>query len=400
MGNELMTVQQTAMTNVNALLKQWKGFDGIVVGNETYLEIPPPTGFINSAEVVNINPDMRFREVYLQKGGQLALTAVGLKKLGKAMGIRFGPGKIVERRRDKDGNTVWIIFESQACCRQLDGQFAWSTQCYEIDLGIKRKWCVNTQEKNIKYWRSGAPGAAAKAPPEYKICKSEPEVAEWVAEVVALEMLQIEANALTRAITGSQTRCIRDLGPFQPTYLPEQLAKPFLVPKIVPYFDPINPMDRAFALEQTKQPMMMYPEPAKPVLPTHETTPQIELQAPPIAIPPPSPRPELNLPSEQELIEIDEAMDAAGDDPPLPDPDMQIDPAVIRNETAMMDFDSCDDEEKLKAVDQQIKMKQWAGHLSKLLSTFTPSELKIFYMMLVKLPMPESTQTQMPWSNS
>jgi hypothetical protein len=172
------------------------------------------------------------------------------------------------------------------------------------------------------------------------------------------------------------------------------------VPKIVPYFDPINPMDRAFALEQTKQPMMMYPEPAKPVLPTHETTPQIELQAPPIAIPPPSPRPELNLPSEQELIEIDEAMDAAGDDPPLPDPDMQIDPAVIRNETAMMDFDSCDDEEKLKAVDQQIKMKQWAGHLSKLLSTFTPSELKIFYMMLVKLPMPESTQTQMPWSNS
>lgn len=397
MGNELM-IQERQIVALNEKLKKFKEMDAIVVGNETYVEIPPPTGFIYSWEVVNICNDPRFGEVYIQKGGKLSLTSPALRKLGKAMGIRFGPGEVVERRWDEASVLVSVIFRSHACVRGLDGQYSWSQMDYEFDVTKRRTECVNTQRKNIKYWMSGAPGASAKAPPEFKACRNETEVEAWINEVVRLEMVQIEKNALVRAQTGSQLRCIRDLGNFHGTYMPEQLEKPFLVPKLVVYFDPINPLDRAFALEQTKVPMMMFPqEPAK--IPAPLPTPQIaaiEAQAPPPDVLPPIPaRAELNLPNQEELREIDEAMEPSYTETSITDQEMQLSPI----ETAMLDFEACDASDKIRTVQEQIKKKEWSGKLTKNIDNFTPNELKNFYMMLLKIIKPEPAQSALPWSD-
>jgi hypothetical protein len=416
MTNEL-TIQNKQMDVVNDVLKKFKDMGGNIVGNETYLSAPPPVGFINSYEVVNICSDPRFKEVYPQKGGGLSLTAVGLKKLGKAMGIRFGPGKVVERIKDSEGNTASIIFRSIACCRGLDGQFSWSQMDYEFDVTKRRQECENTQNKNMKYWTSNAPGASAKAPPEFKICKSPDEQLSWRNEVVRLEMLQIEKNALTRAQTGSMTRCIRDLGAFPSTYIAEQLNTPFLVPKVVVYFDPVNPMDRAFALEQTKVPMMMFsqelPKQADEKLtkvsitPTTVLSPQLaalEAQAPEVEIRADrtlsepvvtQTKPATNLPNEAELREIDDAIEPHFVESEMQDQDMQL----SQEEQAMMDFEACETREQVLAIQELTHRKKWGGKLNKKFEDFTPIELKNFHLMLVKLPMPEEAQPSLPWSS-
>jgi hypothetical protein len=396
-----LTIQDKQMGVVNDVLKQFKEMGGNIVGNETYLSVPPPVGFINSYEVVNICKDPRYKEVYPQNGGGLSLTAVGLKKLGKAMGIRFGPGEVVERLRDSEGNTLSIIFRSVACCRGLDGQFSWSRMDYEFDVTKRRQECENTQDKNMKYWNAKSQGSWDKAPPDFKICKTQEEQLQWRNDVVRIEMLQIEKNALTRAQTGSQTRCIRDLGAFPSTYLPEQLDTPFLVPKVVVYFDPVNPMDRAFALEQTKVPMMMFEQPRPQ--PTTSQVAAIEAQAPPlklppVTLPPPKEKPATNLPSETELVEIEEAMvETQFVESAVQDQEMQMSPM----DNAEADFLSMAPEEQVTCIQQLIIKKKWSGNLNKTVAQFTAPEKKNFFLMLWKLETTkeEGAQAKLPWSN-
>lgn len=394
MPNDL-TIQRQQITIVNDILKQFKEMDGNIVGNETYLNAPPPVGFIHAYEVVNICKDPAFKEVYPQKGGGLSFTAVALKKLGKAMGIKFAPGEVVMRTYDLEGNTKTIIFRSVACMRGLDSQYSWSTMDYELDLTKKREQIENTQRKNIIKYRA----QPASAPPEFKICKTEPEIEEWFKEVVRVEMIHIEQHALTRAQTGSMTRCIRDLGAFPSTYQPAQLDKPFLIPKLVVYYDPVNPLDRAFALEQTRTPMMMFPPPSQKAHQVITPTPQvqsIEAQAP-AAPAEPLKEIELHLPSEEEMEEIEKMLA-----PNLTETEQQIEAEMRLDpiESALLDFEACDEEEKHLAIANLITNRAWKGKLGKDLKTFTKNEKKNFWMMLYKLPpQGEEVQSTLPWSD-
>jgi len=256
----------------------------------------------------------------------------------------------------------------------------------------------NTQRQNVKYWKSGQPQAWDKAPPDFKVCKNPEEIEAWVKEKIRIDMIQIEKNALTRAQTGAMTRCIRDLLSLPSTFLPEQLDKPFLVPKLVVYYDPINPMDRQFALEQTKVPMMMYPKPGPP-LPLRAPHPSsIELQAPLVAIPSEYPKQELNLPKESESVEIGQMLDAQLTEGEMPyEEEMQLSP----EESALMDFEACDIRERILAIQQFTNSKKWGGKIKKKLEDFTPTELKDFYLMLFRLPPSgnELEQSTLPWSN-
>lgn len=410
MSNEI-AVREKQMMTVNEILKEFKSMDANIVGNETYITAPPPVGFVNSYEVVNINPDPRYKEVYPQRGGGLSLTAVGLKKLGKAMGIKFGPGQIVSRTTDEKGNLVSIIFRSVACVRGLDGQYSWSMMDYEFDVTKREKEIRNNLRKDVRYFQSGAQGARDKAPPSFKVCKTSEQVEAWIDEQTRVEMIQIEKNALTRAQTGSQLRCIRDLGAFPSTYLPEQLEKPFLVPKLVVYFEAENPIDRAFALEQTKVPMMMFPQAEAPK-PIEEKpaiwTPQmqaIEAQRTepkeirtdrkiPDAV---LARKEVSLPSEEEVVEIENIME-----PQLTPHEMPVDPEMQLSvyESNLMDFEACDADDQVMCLEQLMKRKHWKGNLTKALPEFTKNERLGFFQKLFAIPDPEdSKQSTLPWGD-
>ncbi len=394
MGNELM-IQQKQINSVNAVLKEFREMEANVVGNDTFINAPPPVGFIHAYEVVNICKDPKFKEVYPQKGGGLSLTAVALKKLGKAMGIRFGPGLVMARTMDEKGNTTSIIYRSTACCRGLDGQFSWSQMDYEFDLTKRRQEIENTQNANIAKYVSGTPQEQGYAPPDFKVCKTPDEVKAWRDEKVRIEMIQIEKNALTRAQTGSMTRCIRDLGAFPSTYLPAQLDKPFLVPKLVVYFQADNPIDRAFALEQTKVPMMMFAQEQPKT--TIQQSPQvraIEAQAPPA--PAPAQTTEFNLPTETEKLELEHLIDPSFSESEVQDQELQMSPL----DNAMADFLSCSPEEQVACIQQLSVKKEWAGNLNKTIKDFTVAEKKNFYMMLLKLETPKANgQESMPWTN-
>jgi len=389
-------IQEKQISSVNAIIKQFKEMDAIIVGNETYINAPPPVGFVHAYEVVNICKDPAFKEVYPQKGGGLSLTAVALKKLGKAMGIKFGPGQVVSRILDENGSTKSIIYRSTACCRGLDGQFSWSQMDYEFDVVKRRQEIENTQNANIAKFID----QPLSAPPDFKVCKTRDEVKAWRDEKVRIEMIQIEKNALTRAQTGSMTRCIRDLGAFPSTYMPKQLEKPFLVPKLVVYYEATNPIDRAFALEQTKVPMMMFPtEPTKIVhAPKTLQLQAIEAQRPSEFKPqqPTLSKQEFNLPTEVEALEIEHMID-----PQLTETEMQIENQEMQLtpiESSMMDFETCDLTDKIMCIEQLIRKKNWKGKLNKDFKKFTPNEFKNFYMMLLKLANPEHTQSDLPWN--
>lgn len=416
MSNELQ-VQQKQISTVNDVLKEFKDKGWNIVGNETYINAPPPVGFINAYQVVNINKDPRFKEVYVQKGGGLSLTAVGLKKLGMASGIKFGPGQLVARILNDEGQLVSIIFRSLACVRGLDGQFSWSNMDYEFDVTKRAAEIENTQRKNVRYWTSLQQGALAKAPPDFKACKTDQEVEAWVKEQVRVEMIQIEKNALTRAQTGSQTRCIRDLLAIPSTYMPEQLDVPFLIVKLVVYFEASNPIDRAFALEQTKVPMMMFPSQVEPPRQMIQQTPQvqaIEAQAPirtdrvlsepvtttstpAVVLSARPPAKDLNLPTEMEAIEIEQMVE-----PQLTAGEQGIDPEMrmSQSESALLDFNSMSGEEQAQCLQWMIGQKKWGGKLVKTLVEFTPAEKKNFFLMLQKLETPTAPDTSQPWQES
>lgn len=384
MSNEL--IQQKQITTVNDIMREFKEMGATIVGNETYINAPPPLGFIHAYEVVNICKDPAFKEVYPQKGGGLSLTAVALKKLGKAMGIRFGPGEVVSRATDGQGRTKSIIYRSTACCRGLDGQFSWSQMDYEFDLTKRREEIENTQNALIRKWTSGTPQEKASAPPDFKVCRTQDEIQAFRDEKVRLDMIQIEKNALTRAQTGAMTRCIRDLGAFPSTYTPQQLEKPFLVPKLVVYYEATNPIDRAFALEQTKTPMMMFPQHASrsmqatpPSIATQPLT-QLSLEAQAPAEQPMR----FNLPDPLEAEELSQMVEARYTESEIQLHEMEMSP----QESAMMDFEACDPSDRIACIQGLIKDKNWKGKIHKPFENFTPAEMKNFFLMLLKLPNP------------
>lgn len=356
----------------NAKIKALKERGCNMIGNEIYFDDDPPLCFKYAIEVVNINPDPKFQQVYPQKGGGFSLTGLGLKIISKAMNVRSLPGQIVSQT-DKS-----TIYRARAYIRGLDGQPVTSEKDYEFSFPVQEDQFLNTYtEKARKYQVQGFP--QAEIPPAFKVALKENRIPQWIKEQTRVEMIQTRKTAHTKAQTGAQLRCIRDLGPIQSTYTADQLKMPFLIVKLVQHLDPNNAVDRQFALDQSRVPMAVYSE--------NQATPSlqqasIDAQAP-----------VLQLPEPDEALEIETSME------PLETTEVEL--PIDENqggqfESALMDYDAIETPEQIAVIQDLINVKGWNGNLNKTLKQFTDGERRKFFEMLVGLPKPD--QTTLPWS--
>ncbi len=344
-----------------------------MIGNEVYFDDDPPLGFKFVIEVVNLNHDPKFKQVYPQKGGGFSMTAHGLKIIAKAMNVRSLPGQIVSQ------TNASICYRARAYIRGLDGQPITSEKDYEFNLTVREdEFLNNYTDKAKKYQDPRFP--AADIPPAFKQAVKESKVQAWIREQTRVEMIQTRKTALTKAETGAQLRCIRDLGPIQSAYTADQLKQPFLIVKLVQYLDPGNAIDRQFALEQSRVPMMMFQNQETPITSQQRS---IDVQAP-----------ALSLPEPEEALEIEALLEPTEEatETELPLEENQAGPL----ESALMDYDAIEPPEQILAIKNLIKAKAWLGNLNKTLNQFTDVERRKFFEMLVN--MPKADQSTMPWT--
>lgn len=365
-----MSTQDLDVNHMTQNIKDLFNAGAIQIGNPKYFEHNPvPMPYRVVFEIVEIDPDPKFLEVYPQKGGGLSLTGLGLKRLAKAMNIRWQGGQIILQ------TPSMMQYRAFATCLGLDGNYVAITKDYEFDLQLRAEEIEVNYNEKANYYASGK-CEVTKIPWDFKAIKGG-DVKGWIHSKTNLDMIQIRKNRLTRAQTGAQLRVIRDTGPIAATYTAEQLQHPFIITKLVRELDKNDPAHVAFALEQSKAPMMMFPSDVA----------KSELDAPAYQAPAlsePLQHAELEL---QPLTEGEsEFVPEVQPDPPSPEENMLI------------DFNQCDQGEQCRAIAELIKGRNWLGQLQKPLENFDARERRLFFEMLVAMPKAPPAPT-IPWTN-
>ena len=183
---------------------------------ETYFEDIGPMHKV-SIDIVRISSNPENKDVYKLKDDQFPLTKRGLAKIADAAGISFHPDftRVVEHR-PKDG---YCLFRAVGAMKKADGTFRTLPGHYFIDLEEDRK--------------RGMSDARLKERSKFivQLCES-----------------------------GAMNRAIRELLAIKSHYKPQELQKPFAVPRINFSPDLSDPDVKRFLLEQAAgASMRLYP---------------------------------------------------------------------------------------------------------------------------------------------
>ena len=356
--------------NLNQEIRSLRSQGVIVIGNETVFENGQvPLGFRVVKERVFISTEKTGGDVYPQKGGGLSLSAVALKRIGKALNIRWQGGTILSYER------TGISYRAFAVALGLDGQYCPYAMDYECNLEAIADEYFDAQMEKAQIFNSG------KVPPneipnDFKYWSPKGDLKGWATEKTRKEMVQKRKRALTLAQTGAQMRIVRHVGSLKATYTKAELDKGIVVIKLVQHLDPNNPVHQEFALKQAQPPMMMFPGQSEQISFSSHSGSQLESSSPPVEIP------HFQEPLEAAEMAID---------------DHREEERFSAEETALLDFDNCDAQDQVGAIQSLIKKKQWGGSLKKALTDFSPEERrKMFQMLLTYIP---KKSDQMPWDS-
>lgn len=341
-----------------------------VLGNVTLFK-EVPFGHRPTIESVQLSANPDDRDVYKQQGGGLSLTAQALKKFANALNVRWLGGQVLPTSTEE-----CLQYRAIASCKSLDGTWRQVERDYELDLTVRSEEMYVRYEEKARYFFSNKP----KAPVDFR-AQTKEEAIDWAKEKTRIDMIQIRKHKLSRAQTGAQLRCIRDLAQVKAVYTPQELSKPFVVLKLVFQADPTNPIDRQFLLNQAVGATeALYPPAAQQPVP--------QLTADPKA-PPGDPRAFNPVePTEGELL-------AEGIEPTFPPVQEEKTPSPY--ESAIMDFEACDTQEKINTIVSVMGRKKWEGRLEKPLEEFSDTERLEFFKFLLRIPEPVKPASQ-PWS--
>lgn len=243
--NQAMTVldpqEQSQLDHVNGQLQQEKLRGAHILAATTLQTIPAMHRPVVSS--VLIDPDVKNKEVYPQRGGGLSLSALAFKKIADAMGIQWVPEEC--GRLDDGKDPDYVLYRMSGLVKALDGTWRKIIGDKEIRMGvIIEELTDNYREKAQKYLDDPKDGPAFR-----KQFPSDADIEKWVSEKVRVDALQMRKHMLPRAQSGALARATKSIG-IRETYTPEELKKPFVFPKLVFTPDPNNPQDRAFLLAQ------------------------------------------------------------------------------------------------------------------------------------------------------
>lgn len=196
---------------------------------------------MTSVSFVQLSPDPNAGDVYKQgsrKTGRkdaegkdiytevLCLTKVGLTKLVDAAGIVWDMDRT--RRVDDRSDHDYCEFEAVGGIRMPDGRMKWVKGTNEIDMKtiseeITRDWQVKIGTKVYV---------------NYKQVVVTKEVA---ADLARRDILAFRRHMVARCETGAMNRVSRVIMQVKNGYTPDELAKPFVVPRIDFCPDPNDP---------------------------------------------------------------------------------------------------------------------------------------------------------------
>lgn len=368
--NALVTTQESIDT-VNKSLPELIRAGHHVLGNFHILDRSSiPEGFIASIEQVQLSPDSKNGgDVYPQTGGRVSLSARALNKISNAANIRWGEGGI-----DPTSTDVVIRYRQSASRVMPDGSVRQVTKDYEYDL--------NARQEQIYAKKCEQGFAIYDTPPQQRKernfwPKNEEDVKQWARDKTRSEMLEKNKHKLTLAETGAKNRCIRHLLEIKSSYGAEEIQKLFLVLKIVYRPDMNHDTDRRYVLDQHfGNTQKLYPPPSD--------SPSMEAQR--------SEPTNINPASETSLDESENVID-----PDAPSHmDIDVEPTypdvhegkMSAEESSVLDFEACDNQERVKIMNDLIHRKQWNGKLNSPIAQWPMIDQTKFYRMLLKLADP------------
>lgn len=287
--NELIATSQEKavgdlLTNINKQLEDAKTRGAHVLGTLVLQQIPPkhrPT-----ISKVEIDPNLKAKMVYPQKGGGLSLSALSFQRLADAIGIHWQPGSCGRIDAGHDPNLIHYRMVGKV--KALDGTWRPIMGDKEIRLEtVIQEMTDNYLDKAALYLNDPKDGPAfrkAIGADERSRVEDAP-VQRWIREKVRVDALQIKKHMLARAQTGAMARAVKSLG-IRETYTADELKQPFYIPKLVPELDMTDPEDRDFVRRQAVGALDMTYPPAREerggrtALPDQATA-HLELHLPP-----------------------------------------------------------------------------------------------------------------------
>lgn len=172
----------------------------------------------NSPDTFN---DYRFANA---RQGVFALSGLALTKIATAAGVKWIPDMcVVEARERRPDGHVYLRYRAAAAIRQPNGEWHIESASKEIDTADVAD---ALRDRDMRARTSGRK--------EYSDAEIEDRVRQQV--------LQVREFILPLAETKAKNRVIRRLLSLQQTYTKQELAKPFVVPRLLYRPDATDPM--------------------------------------------------------------------------------------------------------------------------------------------------------------
>jgi hypothetical protein len=159
-----------------------------------------------------------------------ALSKRGLMKLAQCAGIVFDP--VHSKRVDKMTDKMYVSYQSCGALQKPDGTWLPLVKEYEYDLEV-----VEEEIRELKTAQAN------------KRFNDEAKKEKWIEDQVRRDMLKKRRFKVMLAETGAMNRVIRALLTIKDTYTRAELARPFVVPRIVFAPDVNDPQIRAALLQ-------------------------------------------------------------------------------------------------------------------------------------------------------
>lgn len=169
--------------------------------------------------IIQVNPDKDAGETYPLPGGKLGLSKVVLDRIAQAGSITWIPDACKSGWRSPRKYhylAVGVVKGLDAVRRTIIGE-------KEIDLDV-----IEEELRASVPRRERCPG-------------KEPERSRWIETTVRDEMISFKKHIAARTESGAKNRAIRSAYGLKSSYTPEEIKHPFVIPRVVPFFDMRDP---------------------------------------------------------------------------------------------------------------------------------------------------------------
>lgn len=193
---------------------------------------PIPPYHTPRLSVVEINPDPKGGDCYPLPAGRLGLSKIALDRISQAAGITWLPELCGRVDDGRDPNI--IRYKAVGRIKDLNGQWRTIIGEKEIDLLAIEDELRESVPKREWISKIGEPAKKQKA----------------IEEAVRSDLIQFRKHKLARAQSGAMNRAIRSALALRSQYTPNEIAKPFVIPKVIFTPDYSDPEVKKFMLAE------------------------------------------------------------------------------------------------------------------------------------------------------